>query len=752
MISAPMLLEEMDSSITFTPAIWVYTSASSTEEQWGITKEEPFLISSAEFSIIHVKVKVQDAADTPSPSVEDVRVTDMLGNTQLHGTPPALPMIESWAANTTDPNNQTYDFDINLRLNNGDQWNGGTQAYALKISRFADQNEGVYSLSKMIFVRSTSSKAEFIVGASGYMTGTSNFVNPQYLYYIQNNNFFTKRTVYDYSNAPSAADNYAVSALAMADLDGDGDKDILMGQYRSNKLYFIENSMTSFGSWQEASEITRPAADDDVVINCIATGDINGDGDIDFAYSTMSEDASSGRTIVIYNNTYGAAGVLWNGARIGDTSDDGIRKIALEDMTGDGRADLVMLANGMVKIFDLMNAWNDDDPLAVIGTATSNIKDFDLADVNRDGMLDVLTADANSGGTVPGVWVNYYSEQDPTTRTCVETGVVYPLAGSYVSGNATDTHEAEGTSYVVQENASGDEIGQFDLRLQLATLSSDFDQLLVVTAKVSPGANEGFYVWYSLDGADGPFTPMIYIPATTTAYTEFSVQLPPSVADHTIYLKITDTLSSTSSASVVEQLYLDYIAVETDRHGGYGSEGQQVVTQALAFECVRAANMNGVDTGSGDLGLEVVVAKDGTWAIYNRTSTHPTTGFTAMSDWGDVDTTFYCRGATKIDLHSSMNSDENPVKEILAKSSPRLFRVADVNGDGFSDIILVNSTINPAITSQVAMFLNVYPCDYCPWRYFVVKDLAAEYNTPDVTGGMTFLAVANLFTPAAAEL
>jgi len=752
--TVPMSLTEVDSSITFSPAIWTYRNETSTEYEWG-TKTNPFVISSAESSIIYVKVKVQDAVSTPEPSVDDIRITDLVGNTQLHGTPPAEPMISAWEANTLDPTNHTYDFEINLRVNNGDQWMGGMHAYAIKISRFADQNEGVYSLSKMIFVTASSAKADFMVGASGYMTGTSNFVDPQYLYYIQNNNFFTKRTVYDYSNAPSAADNYAVSALCLADIDSDGDKDVLMGQYRSNNLYYIENSMTTFGTWQEATEIVRPAGDDDAVINCIAAGDINGDGDYDFAYSTLSEGASDGRTIVIYNNTYGATGVLWSGSRYASATNDGVRKIALRDMTGDGRADLVVLANGYVYIHDLAEPWTKTDYIARIpASGSANIKDFDLADVNRDGMLDVITADTSTGGTYPlrGVWVNYYTPNPtPTVRT-LNTGIpASPLAGMVVQGDITKTTTENSDSLVVRENTSSEStyVGQLDLRMPFNTLTTDLDQQLVVKAKVSEGASEGFYVWYSLFSATGPYTPIIYISADTTDYEEFPVLLPSSVAGQTIYLRVTDAVSSNASAATAEYLYLDYIAILTDRHGGYTTTSQ-VAGEALAYDCVRAANMNGVDT-VGDYGLEIAVAKDaGThqWAVYNLSAS----GWDVLTGWTGTSTTFYSRGDAQIDLHSSMNSDENPVKAILTKSSPRLFQVADVNGDGFSDILVVNSTINPDITSQVGLFLNMYPLLDHPWKYYVIKDLAAEYNTPDVTGGMTFLAVANMFTTAQAVL
>jgi len=82
----------------------------------------------------------------------------------------------------------------------------------------------------------------------------------------------------------------------------------------------------------------------------------------------------------------------------------------------------------------------------------------------------------------------------------------------------------------------------------------------------------------------------------------------------------------------------------------------------------------------------------------------------------------------------------------MSKSAPRLFVVTDINGDGYDDVIVVNSTLNDAITSQVALYLNMHAGDSetMPWWYCVVKDIAAEYNTDAVRGGMTYLAVENL--------
>ncbi len=739
-------LSQDGSSITFSPDLWLFRADSRDDvDAWG-TKTKPFDLSIAANSRMFVSVKVQDAASSPDPSVDAVRITDMRGDMQLDGTPPSGSMLTSWEANSLEPYNQTYEFEIDLRLNNGDQWISGTHAYVLKITRFADANEGVYSLSKMIYVRANTAKADFFIGAAGYVTGTSNFVDPQYLYQVVNNNFFSLRTLYGYANAPSAADCYATSALALGDIDGDGDRDILMGQYGSHKLYFIENSLNTFGSWQDASVIQRPVTDDtDADINWIDTGDINGDGDIDIAYST-SYYTSKGRTVVIYNNTYGTSGTVF---KTYGTTNDGVRKIALEDMTGDGRADLIVLGEGKVEVFDLQD-WDPTSPIATIpGSGIPNIIDFDIADVDYDGMMDIVTVD-NSGTGIPGVQLSYYRESETPTVKVLTGGTAIPLWGEADDENSdiNYTHSAEdgGAALILRENSSTEPVGPGSLswtRQLSAPLTSDPDQQLTVRAKVAAGAVEGFYVWYSTD--NDVYIPLIYIaPDETEEYVDYMVRLPSTVIGKQIWLRVTDSISTNESGGEVDTVYLDYVAVVTNTFGDY-EDRKQIVEQPEGYICARVGNINGDRSAdAGDLGLEIIVADDEEgWKVMYMSSDSPE-DWDELAGWTDGSATFYCKGDTKIDLHSSMNSDEGPVRTIISKSAPRLFAVTDVNGDGYDDIIVVNSTLNADITSQVALYLNMYSSEDMSWWYCVVKDIAAEYNSAAVRGGMTYLAVENL--------
>lgn len=239
-------------------------------------------------------------------------------------------------------------------------------------------------------------------------------------------------------------------------------------------------------------------------------------------------------------------------------------------------------------------------------------------------------------------------------------------------------------------------------------------------------------------------SPLIYISPDDIDYVSHSVWLPSTVVGKQIWIRVTDSISTDTSGEDVDTVYLDYVAVLTDTFGDY-DDCQEIVPRSEGYICARAGNINGDQSADpSDLGLEIIVANDEEdWKVLYMSSDSPET-WEELAGWTDGSATFYCKGDAQIDMHSSMNSDEGPVRAVMSNSAPRLFVVADVNGDGYDDIIVANSTINVAITSQVALYLNMQADEDLSWWYTVVKDIAAEYNIADIRGGMTFLAVENL--------
>ncbi len=627
-----LIVQQAGSPITFIPQIYLFSDREMTIP-FG-DKLTPFEVN-GDTSTIYASVNVQDAQSTPPfPIVGEIRIEDLTGGAQIYGAPPAGAMISNFWQDQTNESRMRYNFTIDLRINNADQWLSGRNTYTLRISSFSDANEGVYCLAKQVYIQASVSKTDFFTATNGiYSTrgGSTNFINPEYVYHIENNNFFTTRVLYDQSNSPSAAAMYYMTAMAVGDLDGDADDDLIAAKYKPSgagyvaeaHLLYFENSMNTYGNWQAPSYITRASTDDTtILIEWIATGDTNGDGDIDIVYSTAAH------KLFIYNNTYGAAAVRFNGLDYAGAAygsgNDGIRKLDIKDMNGDGAGDLIVLANGAVYVYDIKN-WKTTAIAKIRMTSgTTNIEDFDIADVNGDGMYDILTADPNSASSdsIEGVYVNFYQESstptvkklDATFTPVVTYGSIWPTTGTDAV-TYTQTNNSRGT-YV---NESVDTYNA-QATFKVSKLSTDKDQILHVVARTI-GDGESFYIWYSIDstnGIDGKFTPVIVIRNGTTDWVNYTFRLPTNVADHTMFIRVTDSMNT--FGSIQDSLELDYIAVFSGVFGSYMTHVQKIAalgtSTALSFTCVRAANIDG--TGY----LEVVAARNGNWStvLFDRSA------------------------------------------------------------------------------------------------------------------------------------
>jgi len=713
------------SPITFTPELWTYSSSN---QLWG-TKEHPYEVSGTTYAMT-VCVKVQNAVSPVVVSVGNVRIADMSGSPKVTGIPPSGNMISSVTTNSSF----IYKFTIDLRLNNQDQWLEGTNAYTLFVSKFSDANEGVYYISKQVYVEASLEKADFIVGTLGMYAsraagvGGANFQPPEYLFYIENNNFFTMRTLYDYSNSPGSTIEYWVTALGLGDLDGDGDKDLLMGQYTSKGLYYLENSLNTYGTWQSPSVLTRPDSAESTVIKWIATGDVTGDGLDDFAYATQGTATAGTHKVVIYNNTYGSTGKIF--PKTWNTTNDGIRKIALEDMNGDGRVDLIVLAEGRVFVYDL-KTWSTV-PIARVPLAsvTANIEDFDLYDVNGDGMLDILTTDPNSGSSsdatngIRGVWINYYTANTNPAIKRIDynaTGYTPAIGSGVVTGSLYNTWNMYGGTVVMNETLSG---GKVNVTMKTQTLANVQDQQLKIRARLGSTSTEVFYVWICTDTT----TPTYFIPLgviSSKSYSNYTWALPSTVMNKAIYIRITDSSTNPASGSPMDSIEIDFAGIYTSTYGNYLTTRTRVVDMAgtsTSFLTVRGANLD------GDRYADIVVAKNGWWGAYENTTLSTLWRSAAL---GTDTASFFVEASTM---------GVPKVAAFLAFVSPTLFDVVDVNGDGWDDIVVANTTIPTDILSKIGVFINLNTL-----KLFVgVKDVASAYNSADVAGGLTWILCENL--------
>lgn len=177
-----------------------------------------------------------------------------------------------------------------------------------------------------------------------------------------------------------------------ADLDGDGDMDILSASQNDNKIAWYENTdgQGNFGPQQIISEtLLNPYS--------VFAADLDGDGDIDVLAASLLGD-----TIGWFENTdsegnFGAYQII-------STLTDGASSIYAVDADGDGDIDVFSTSGGDGKIawYENMDGQANFGSQQVISSNFENVVYLTSGDIDGDGDLDILSGKSGYEGSI--VW------------------------------------------------------------------------------------------------------------------------------------------------------------------------------------------------------------------------------------------------------------------------------------------------------------------------------------------------------------
>jgi len=247
----------------------------------------------------------------------------------------------------------------------------------------------------------------------------------------------------------NTADN-ACSVYA-ADVDGDGDMDVLSASYNDDKITWYENVGGSPSAF-----ISHVIATDAISPEPVHAADLDGDGDLDVLSASSSDDR-----ITWYEND-GNSFPAFTGHVITSTADN-VASVYAADLDGDGDLDVLSAS-----YFDDKIAWYENDGCSppaftshVIAADAGGAVSVHAADVDGDGDLDVLSA----------------SYLDDRITWYENDGASFPIFTSHV---ITTNADSARSVYAADVDGDGD--------LDVLSASADDDKI----------------AWYESDGSSPP--------------------------------------------------------------------------------------------------------------------------------------------------------------------------------------------------------------------------------------------------------
>ena len=236
-------------------------------------------------------------------------------------------------------------------------------------------------------------------------------------------------------------------------MDGDGDLDIVSASNLDDTIAWYENDGAADPSWTAADIAT--SAD---YATSVYVADMDDDGDLDIVSGSLIDD-----TIAWYEND-GAADPSWTAADIA-TSADGAESVYVADMDGDGDLDIVSASqyDDTIAWYENDGAADPSWTAADIATSADGAASVYVADIDGDGDLDIVSASWNDDTiawyeeTATGTWSNTSSMTNFTSATCsvspsLPTGLSIDSSTCTISG--TPTVASGNTTYTITANIS----------------------------------------------------------------------------------------------------------------------------------------------------------------------------------------------------------------------------------------------------------------------------------------------------------
>ena len=446
------------------------------------------------------------------------------------------------------------------------------------------------------------------------------------------------------------ASGFENSAVALGDLDADGDLDLIAAgdttgsNDRATVLY--END----GSGNFTAAPTPSSAFVDVENGTVDFGDVNGDDTLDVVVTGVDGGGSPTTTVYEYDNgTYASTslspGVTNSAVDLGDATGNGVPDLVVTGSDGSFGQVAEFFTNGGEGSFTSEQVLS---PAVENGTA-------DFVDVDGDGDLDLVTT-GNDGDMIPYATVYEYDAADSPPYSIV------------------------GTRQVTPTTSSASAVGDYD---------GDGRVNLFFTGETSSSARSA----------------ILYRPALRITTTYPSPYAPS--------FSTSSDMEFTFSAPVAESSGLaDSIVVRGSQHGGIGDDGSLAGgTETIQYgptpsfapgERVQVLFQNGLESTGGlflprplSLGFRAAASKGpADFPVSRPVSTSETGARSVASGYltgnGHLDLVVAAAGDDEVTLYEGNGDGTFSSGSVLGSgiTYARALTLADLNGDGRLDVVV----------------------------------------------------------------
>ena len=470
---------------------------------------------------------------------------------------------------------------------------------------------------------------------------------------------WTKRTID--SSFVLAHDAQAV------DIDLDGDLDVIGAASTDDDVTWFENANGVGTSWYEH---TVDGNFDSAI--AVVSGDMDGDGDPDVISAGYLADAISW-----WKNPLNKGSMSWGTQSTITTNADDARSIHAADLDNDGDLDVLSASFG-----DNTIAWYEsnggDNPTFVENIITSDstyalqANSVYASDLDNDGDLDVLWGGVNLGKIY---WAENDGAADPTFSA---PQLIDNFANGFMVVYASDV-DSDGDMDVLSANWYGDDIA-----------------------------------WFENTAGDG------------SAWTESTIT---SSADMARYVRAGD-LDCDGDMDVVSASFNDDKIAWYENDGSESFTARTITSSADGADSVRVADVD----SDGDLDVLSSSANDNKIAWYENQGGSPlswsshtisTAAIGAndvfafdMDQDGDIDVLSVSETDDKVAWYENDGSQSFTARIISTSADKAIaIDVGDIDGDGDPDVISASAT-----DDRVAWYENTQTRSYTTTGYFVMDD------------------------------